>query len=81
MSQQTETNSVHSVNGANDAVSYKIRQMPFPTRYFDSRRALVFLLCESCFRCASTSNANFIRNPKCPLCASDRIVLIPIIRG
>jgi hypothetical protein len=28
---------------------------PFPTRYFGSIQALVFLLCDSCFMCASTS--------------------------
>jgi hypothetical protein len=81
MSQQTEINSVHLADGANDGESYNIRQMPFPTCYFGLRQALVILLCESCFWCASTSIVNFIKNPKCSVCASDRIALIPISRG
>jgi hypothetical protein len=43
-----------------------------------------FLIYESCFWCASTSNLYFVNEetiPKCPLCDGDGITLIPILRG
>ena len=55
MSKQMEINSVHLSDGSNNGESYNTRQKPFPTRYFGSRRALTFLLCKSCFWCASAS--------------------------
>ena len=79
MHQQTETNSVTDGDGISDEISCNIRQIPFPTGYFGSRQTLAFLLCASCFWCASsTSNLCFIKNPKCPMCGGDRITLIPI---
>jgi rubrerythrin len=46
-----------------------------------------FLICESCFWCASslsTPDPHLINDetiPKCPLCKSNRIRVIPVLRG
>jgi hypothetical protein len=83
MSQQTETNSIGNINeiNNNNDVSYDQIQIPRSTGYFGSRETFVFLLCESCFWCASASNICFIKNPRCPMCSGDKIALIPISRG
>jgi hypothetical protein len=82
MSQQTETNSIHADDEINYTVSdNNIIEISFPTGYFGSRQTLQFLLCESCFWCASTSIVYFIKNPKCHICDGYRITLVTILKG
>jgi hypothetical protein len=48
------------------------------------KKKMYFLICESCFWCASASDQYFIKNEtisRCPLCDDDRISTIPISRG
>jgi rubrerythrin len=43
-----------------------------------------FLMCESCFWCASVPNPYLTKNEtirKCPLCDGNRIKVIPILRA
>ena len=43
-----------------------------------------FILCESCFWCASALSLRPIRNeinPKCPMCDEAGISIVPISRG
>jgi rubrerythrin len=50
----------------------------------ERQKQMYFLICESCFWCASTSNLYFIKDEaigKCPLCDDDRLSVIPILRG
>ena len=82
MTQQTDTNSIISINGNHREASGSIMQIPFRWHYFASIQALVFLLCESCAWCAcSASNRFFIKNSKFPLYDNDRFALILISRG
>jgi hypothetical protein len=83
MTQQTDTNSIISINGNHrEASGSSIMQIPFRSHYFGSMQALVFLLCESCAWCAcSASNRYFIKNSKRPLYDNDRFALIRISRG
>jgi hypothetical protein len=48
------------------------------------QKQIYFLICESCFWCASALSLRPIRNettPKCPICDGDGISIIPISRG
>ena len=45
------------------------------------KKQMYFLICESCFWCTSARDLYFQENPKCPLCNSYRITLIPILGG
>jgi hypothetical protein len=45
---------------------------------------IFFLICESCYWCASALSLCSTRNettPKCPICDGDGISIIPISRG
>ena len=81
MTQQTDTNSIISINGNHREASGSIMQIPFRSHYFGSIQALVFLLCESCvWYACSALNAYFIKNSKCPLYDNDRLALVRISR-
>jgi len=48
------------------------------------KKQTYFLICESCFWCASASSLFLIKNrtiPRCPLCHGDRISAVPISSG
>jgi hypothetical protein len=47
MTQQTDTNSIISINRNHREASGSIMQIAFRSHYFGSIQALVFLLCES----------------------------------
>jgi hypothetical protein len=82
MSQQTGTNSTHDVvNDINDSLCDNTTKIPFPTDYFGSRRTLQFLLCESCFWCASYIISDLEKRniTTCPYCNGVRLESIPIL--
>jgi hypothetical protein len=82
MFQQTETNSTHVVvNHINDGPYHNKTKIPFPADYFGSRQTLQFLLCESCFWCASyiISDAEKRNISACPCCKSIRLESISIL--
>jgi hypothetical protein len=82
MSKQTETNPIDNIDKINhDEVPYDLIQTPRSTGYFGSIETFVFLLCESCFWCASASSICFIKNPRCLMYSGDRIALIPISKS
>jgi CheY-like chemotaxis protein len=68
----------------NDLVKKVKTQTPLQNMSQSSLRQIHFLICESCFWCASASHLYFIKNetiPKCPLCDGNKISIIPILRG
>jgi hypothetical protein len=49
-----------------------------------NRRQIYFVICESCFWCASAPSPRRVRNEtisKCPSCEGDRISITPILGG
>ena len=61
-------------------------QDPIPENKHGHKRQnqTYFLICESCFWCASALSLRPIGNettPKCPICNDDGISIVPISRG
>ncbi|HEY7570381.1 MAG TPA: hypothetical protein VH796_03330 [Nitrososphaeraceae archaeon] len=80
MFQQITTDSIHDLDEINCRVHDNKTRILFDTNYFGSAKTPEFLICESCFWCAShipNSEKRYITI--CPRCNGIRLESIPIV--